>query len=313
MPFSFLKKLKPTESIGLDWGIRDCKWIQIKEVAPNRYRLLHLHTLSLPEDPRERTQRVKEYVMQAKWNGFPTAISLPNLWVQMRRMDLPKMPTEDLKEAIRWQMRDIAEGSIDDYTIQYTLVGEETKGDVSRLTVIGFALSTKKMEEEIRGFEQCGLKPFFMEPAAVSLAATISRLYPNWEREWIGCVDFQPDQTTFLMLGEKKLQFVRPLAGLMATGSGNVDPEFAAKCAMEIQRGMDAFAIGHPLDKIDLLFLAGEGANYPELTTSLKQNLGIQTEVLNPFSGIEQVEAFPLAKEKPHLFGAATGLGWLKP
>jgi len=77
------------------------------------------------------------------------------------------------------------------------------------------------------------------------------------------------------------------------------------KLGLEIQHAIDAFSISHQIEKIEKLFLTGGGAASENLSATLSKNLGIVTELFNPFQGIEQTNEFALATEKPYLLAVS--------
>lgn len=305
---------KPKEIIGLDWGAKELKWAKVSaQTATGRTRLLILESLSVPEDEKELPAVLKKFVGAKKWWGLPAAVGLKDESLHIRRLELPRMPEEDLKEAVRWQMRDVAEGSMDDYMIQYSIMKEDAQAEVTRLTLLGYAVKKSVLANRSLLLKQAGLKPFFMEPAPVALAATLERVYPPTEREWVGCVDIGWQQATFLVIQNGRLHFVQAMGGVALSQTPTDDPQYPPKLAMEIQRAIDSFSIAHKNEKIDRIFLSGSGAGIPQLTDSLSTNLGINTVVMNPLQGLEGLGEFPEAAAKPYLYSIAVAMALVKP
>lgn len=309
---SFLKKLRRHDAIGLDWGAGGIKWLKLQTPGPGRHRITHLDYLPLPAEEEAVLNALKEYVLKKGLAGTPAAIAFQDETLTIRRLELPRMPPDDLQEAVRWQLRDIAEGSMDDYLVRTSLLEEIAAPDVVRLSLLGYAAKKSAIQAKTLLLQKAGLKPFFMEPAPVSLAHAVEKVYPSAEREWIGCVDIGFQKACFLAIGNGKLHFVRPLSGISLEQTAASQENYAAKVAVEIQHAIDAFSIAHQLEKIKRIFLAGGGAGAEELPGSLSKNLGVQTEVLNPLIGLEGLKNFPIGMEKPHLFGPALSLGLLQ-
>lgn len=304
---------KHKEVIGLDWGAKELKWAKVSvQPATGRIRLLILESLAVPEDEKEFLPLLKKFVAEKKWTGLPAAVGMKDESLHIRRLELPRMPEEDMKEAVRWQMRDVAEGTMDDYMIQYSVMKEDVQAEVTRLTLLGYAVKKNILANRTVLLKQAGLKPFFMEPLPVALAAALERVYPPMETEWVGCVDIGWQQATLLVIQNGHLHFVQALAGVALSQTASDDPQYPPKLAMDIQRAIDSFSIAHKNEKIDRLFLAGGGAGIPELPNSLTTNLGIPTEVLNPLQGLEGLDEFPEAAAKPFLYGIAVAMALVK-
>lgn len=297
------------ENIALDWGSETLKWAKIEKIPPNRLRLAYLDAVSIPS-VEELANTLKEYVLQKGLKGMGVAMSFYDESCTIRRMELPEMPEEDLKEGVRWQMRDIAEGSIDDYITSYSVLNKRSDVQSVQLTLLGYAIKRGIVEEYQSLLESAGLKPYFMEPSPVGLAAVVDRIYPTQQEGWIGGIDLGSSHSTFFVIGNRKLHYVQPMTRTKAD-EAELPPEAITALTLEIQQAMDTFTVSYRVDKLDCLILSGGGANHQALTHSLSKNLGIPTEILNPFHNIEQASAFELANEKPQLFGGAVGLALL--
>ena len=285
----------------------------MQTVSPGHTRLIYLDMMELTAEPEETASILKDYVAAHNLAGTPAAVAFQDESLHIRRMDLPKMPEEDLKEAVRWQLRDVAEGSMDDYVIQYSILEEVPSVDMVKLNMLGFAIKKNLIHSQVQILEKAGMKPFFMQPTPVSLATMVEKTYPSMDKEWVACIDIGFKRSNFLALEGRKLHFVRPLAGVSLAQAVELKTEYPTKLALEIQHAIDAFSITYHVEKVEKIFLAGGGAGIENLSVYLSQNLGIVTEILNPFLGLEQVSQFPLAAQKPYLFGPAIGLAYLRP
>lgn len=310
-PFPLLKNLRRKDPMGLDWGAATLKWAKIDTIHPGRYHLTFLDRIALPESETERLLVLKEYVIKRGLQGNPVALSFQDDTFHVRRLDLPRMPPQDLMEAIRWHLRDIAEESIDDYVVRYSLLEEKIHPEMVQLSLLAYAIKRSTIQQQMALLQKVSLKPFFIEPTPVSVAATVSRVFPTEGEEWIGCADIGFKKSYFLVMGHGKLYFFRPLPGISANDLSK--PDYATRLSIELQNSLDAFFITYHTEKISRLFLMGGGAKENSLPQLLSKNLGIPTEILNPFYGIEGLNPFPLAKEEPYLFSGALGAAFLKP
>lgn len=313
MKIPFLKNLGPRDCIGFDMGKGEWKWAKISRPTPERYKLSFLDSTPAPKDPDQFLGALREYVTKKNLGGTPTAVSFHDESLHMKKLELPRMPPEDLKEAVRWQMRDIVEGSTDDYTVHYAPLKETTSGDVTRLALLGYAAKKTVLKNLEMLLTRASLKPFFIEPTPVSLAYTVERLFPTIENEWVGTVDIGLKWAYFMAIGQGKLQYVKTMQQVSLEEAETLSDNYPARLAVEIQHAIDAFSIAYQVEKVEKLFLTGGGATLPNLSERLSQNIGILTQVLNPFQGIEQANNFPLAGQKPFLFGPALGLAFLQP
>lgn len=296
---------KKAPTVGLDWGFKSWKWIRLQKTGDDRQTVDFLEHLSLPEEEEARLPLLRKYVAEQKLEGAPTAVAFHDERLHTRRLELPRMPTEDLAEAIRWQMRDVAEESLENYCVRHSLIGEKSLTDIVRLTLLGFAIHSEAIQKKRLFLEQIGLRPFFMEPAPVAMAAAVEMILPSQESGWIGCADLGLRHPYFLVLGGGRLHFVRPLSGLAGLPAGH--PEYSSKLSVELQHALDAFFIIYQNEKIEKILLAGGGAEIPNLPNLISQNIAIPSEILNLLQKLDQ------QTQKPFLFGPALACAQLTP
>jgi len=277
--------------LGVEWGPRSCRMVCLQNNEEQIPVVQGAVALALPESEEESIRMVRQCLETRGWTGLRAALSLEDPHLHLRRLELPKMPEEDLREAIRWQMRDIAEGSIEDYVIQRSIL-EEVASELPRLIVLGFA-----MKRDSRAVE-AGLDPVFMEPLPVAFASAIERLYRTDNGEWRAGLWVGETSSTLIVVGRGKLHFVKTLPAFEEGSLG--------KAAVEVQNALDAFFILYKADKVERIFLAQGPKPMAGLAEYLTKNVGIPTESFNPLSGIQvSPEAKKIMEAVPSAFTIA--------
>lgn len=309
----FWEKIVRHGCLGVDWGGETIKWIRLVPAGPRQYALAFAEVLPQPKNEPDLAATLKDFIKDHGLGGMPVAVSFQDESLHVRRMEFPRMPDDDLKEAIRWELRDIAEGSMELYDVRYSVLEEIQKPESVRWVLLAYAVKQAALERQTQLLLKAGLKPFFLEPTPVSLAYAVERTYHVADQEWVGCVDIGQKESFFITLMGGKLYFVRPLSGISQEEAAGLKAGFPTKLALELERALDAFSLAHHVEKIEKIVLAGGGAHDNDLPASLSKNLGVPTEILNPFRGIQEVHSFPSAVQTPYLFGPALGMAFLKP
>lgn len=283
----------------------------------------------------------REFLVERKLSGASVACNIEDDSMKIRRLDLPKMPEFDLKEAIRWQMRDVVEGPVDDYVVRHSTLEEFSRGETTRLSLVVYAIKKAAVYRMLRLLRQLSLRPVAIEPTVVSLLAAFDQLHGWRKEEFYGLVDLGYTKAHFIAIGGGKLYFSRPLTGVSGEAwkgalekelnlsprdsedlhryllrGGLSETRFAeiekqaealfpgihTQVALEIQRSINAFSLMFHKDKIHRLFLCGGCSLLPGLKDSLSKTLAIPTQMLDPAA------KFQMSSSDAHLYGVALGL-----
>ena len=280
--FSFLKKNKPL--LGIDLGHKAIKAVRLNRLPSGESLDFCASAESSEGSPP--FDSLRQFVHQHHLQGSEAAVCLDDPSLKIRRVELPKMPDADMKEAVRWKLRDVVEGSVDDYIVRYSMMNEISSPTEKKLVVIGYAVKKSAVDSVLQDFSRAGIRAQFMEPQAVSLASACHRATPT-SREWMGGIDIGATKTIMVILGDGKVPYSRPLPGIdLALASS--DPENLKKrAAAEIQNTIDSFIVMYHVDAVKKLFLTGGGSLLGDLAPYLAKNLGVSASLLQPFEGIE--------------------------
>lgn len=261
--------------------------------------------------------------------------------LKIRRVDLPKMPDADLREAIRWQLRDVVEGNVADHVVRYSVMEEYLVGETKKLALLVYAIRKEVIQKRVGFLRRVGLVPAAIEPTSVSLLAAFDSVQ-GWESgEYYGMIDFGESKSVFTAMGDGKLFFSRPLTGVsgrevsallsreLALSAEETDQlkrhllsgtpldeknkalgeraegllgSFFTQICLETQRSLDAFFLMFRKEKIQHLVVCGGCATIPGLLTAMGRNLALPTSLLDPS------RKFKFTTAAPHLFDAALGL-----
>lgn len=273
--------LKKNATLGLDIGSQTIKAVQLKHQEGGQSSLQFCGKFSF-ENQEEKIHSIKKFIESNKLSGANVACCLDDESMRIRKVELPQMPEADFKEAVKWKMRDIVEGAIDQYVIRYSQLKNVDKPDSKTKTVVSYAVKKQVITQTMQILNKCGLKVSAIEPEAVSLAYATDLNYSSAER-WMAAVDIGTTHTLMTIIGYGQFYFSRPLVGINLQGASQNQKEFHQKLAAEIQNTIDTFSVTYKVEKIDSIYLSGGGAYLADLRNYLSKNLGIQAENFNPF------------------------------
>ncbi len=239
---------------------------------------------------------LRDFLKSNSLLGASVACNVDETSLKIRKVEVPRMPEADLKEAVRWLMRDACEGPVADHLIRHSVI--EELGDSKKLSLLVYAIPKGVVKAQTDFLKSLSLNPVLVEPSAVSLVALFDRLKGWKPGEFYGLIDFNGTKAVFLVMSEGKLYFSRALPEI----SGKDSPSFLTQFVVETQRSIDAFSVAFRKEGIGRLFLCGDDAGLTGLTDHLTKNLAVPTSILDPS------EKFQMEAKPPHLYDIALGL-----
>lgn len=284
LPFlAFLGRKR--EVVGIDLGASGAKFVVSRPDGPAAFFFPGV----LLSHPEQEIAAGRDFLKAHGLQGASVACNIDDPSMKIRRIDLPKMPDYDLREAVRWQLRDVAEGSLDTYVVRYSILEEYLAGETKRLSLVAYAIKREAVARRIELLKKLSLNPVLIEPNAVSLLAAFDRVH-GWEAgKAYALIDLGESRSLFTVMGEGKLFFSRPLG--LAMGTAGAEPSaFYSALGVEVQRSLDAYSLMFHREKVDHLYVTGGRAGLPEMTDYLTKNLGVPSGVFDPFTGKEGKE-----------------------
>ncbi len=297
--------------VGLDIGSKATKIVQISFNGTAKPTLDRCDLIPSGTADAEFEGNIKAYLKQNKIGNALVASSIDDNSLKIRKMELPVMPELDLLEAIRWNLRDVVDGNIDDYTVSFSKIIEIEDGDSKKIELTAYAINKNAVLDLQVKIQSLGLQPYFIEPAAVTLATTLERCHgEDAGNAYIAGVHIGNNQSLFYVVGKGVFVFSRPLLGIGLEAQEKDPPGFNQKLAIEIQKSIDTFKVNFKMEEIQSIHLSGGGALVGEVRDYLTTNMGIKTDVLNPMTLFANAESF--SNVSPPLFAQAVALAYVQ-
>jgi Tfp pilus assembly PilM family ATPase len=157
------------------------------------WSVVHAELRELTPEAHEGDQWPSRQAMQAvsecRWaGGEDVAVSLQSRPATVRHLDLPDIPTRELREALQWEAKKATSQAVEDLIVDYVR-GPSVKTDQGRTLPVTMIVADRgAVEEEFRLYRQAGLRVKVMDinPCAFYYAA--HRL--GRDQTGTGCVAF---------------------------------------------------------------------------------------------------------------------------
>lgn len=307
------------EFFGLDIGTKSVKIVQLKGK-----RLLSFGLEELPfPGPAE-----KEIIIKAirkiidenriKTNKVVASVSGPS--INVRYLKMPRMPEEELSEAIKWEAKKYITMDPKEAIIDHLVLRETMEEGVKKAEVVVAAAPRGLVQDRISLIQGAGLVPLAMDVTPFALWRSIQMK----EGETAALIDIGAGITNINIVERRILHFSRDisLAGndLTSAISKEMNLDFhqaermkkeeglsleketpttramrgpLERLVVEFERSFHYFLAQAPGRKIDRVILSGGSARLKGIDKYLNGSLGVPVEFCNPLANIEfDEEAF---------------------
>ncbi|GAB6100356.1 pilus assembly protein PilM [Halanaerocella petrolearia] len=291
--------------IGADIGEELVKLVEVETNLGN----IVLNNLAVLETPKEAVKDGKlkklaalKQVLEIKLseNNFKaknvvTAISGEE--VISRMVEIPKMPQEELTEAIKWEAEEKLPINIQEVVLDYEILTENLEGEYQVLII---AVRHDLIDKYIELFEGLNLNLVAIEIEPIAIARTINQLYNN---SLLGILDIGMKTTDISIIKEGRLLFTRTidLGGVDITEDIAENKELTFEQAEEykqqtnlfvenntnliirnlttaIYRSLDYFEVKYNNKDLEQIIITGGGAKLAGFTDYLATEFGLKVE-----------------------------------
>lgn len=339
---ALLQRWRPTRTTGCDCGGATFKFVQL-DPAGDGYRLEAQGLLEVDwqGDEEAAIARVREFLRERQLHLGKVNLNLSDPALFIRRMELAKMPERDLQLAIRWNLRDMVEGPLEQLLVAYSEIAKV--GADERRLLLTYGVNDKVVHARKERGSKLGLKVSGIEPNVSALAAAFAYNVECEPGRCYALVDVGYNYGNFLVMIDGKPVYTRHLGDIQLaklavsltstaaqveerwaalhkfdegmTGFGeresNLLREFYSRWVVEVQRSIDSYAADstEPIQEGQWrLYLCGCGSLMPNITEVTAKNIGIETVLFDPFARIVDRSGEPAQVARPGLFAVAVGL-----
>jgi type IV pilus assembly protein PilM len=323
-------------SVGVDLGAAHIKLVCLHKEASS-YRLMAHGVLH-----RNNLAQIREIFSTPAIKSGHVRVNVADSSLKIRRVELPHVPKTELPEIIKWGMKDVVGGEVDNYIFRYQEL-PEVQGKVERPYLI-FAIMRDSLKSKVDFLKQLGVpQPAIVEPNVSALGFAIRHSYGVGAEDSCVVVDMGCTSSLFMVMGSEGLFFSRPLGNISgdsltkqigrAVGVDDVAAEqlklaypdggitedqlpkikkavsnFITSVAVEIQRSIDAYIAQCPGKPVTRIYFTGGGCQVPDFISRISGALNVATEILEPFQKVD-LGRFRLDVLDPHKVYYATACG----
>jgi type IV pilus assembly protein PilM len=218
-----------TALVGLDIGTSGIRAVQLtRHRKTGAAEISRAASVELPRgavhhgsiaDPKAVTKALKELWKRGRFSTRRVAIGLADSGVMTRQIELPWMPPEDFRTALRYQLGDALPVDLSSVELDYHLLAEVERtddhgqpADLNRILVV--AANSDAITTEANVVRKAGLRPVLVDSSAFALirAACQGRLPEGPETHALA--DLGAEQLTVVIHQSGQPRFIRTIANL---------------------------------------------------------------------------------------------------
>ncbi len=242
------------ETIGLDIGSHSIKLVGLKMTLKGPV-ITHAGIKEIPygedrEDLDFISETVKSLYREIGLQPGKVRLTVSGSGVFIRQITIPSMPKAELKEAVRWEIKEYLPFPVESAQIDFFILHEFVEDNVKKLDVIVVACPKNLIDRTLSIAEGAGLKPVHLDicPFAIWNAMLISGQLAK--EEVIALIDLGDEKTVIHLFRNGVLQFAREITpageditrAIMEGIVSDKEPRLIYERAEKIKQEMDIFS-----------------------------------------------------------------------
>lgn len=332
--------------IGLDIGSHTVKIIELAR-EKNRAILLAAGSTPTPAkalsskvaaDSEAVAVAIKQLLKDTGAKSRNVNIALPESQVFTRVIDVPQLSQRELASAIRWEAEQYIPLPLDQVNVDFTVLRDSKETKTNMMEVLLVAAPKILLERYLTILELAELTPVGVETEIIAASRALVRSVSGVKTVMIVSLGAQTTDLAILHAGV--LAFTRSISAggealsrALAQGlefNLSQAEEFkktyglekdklegkivaAAKPIMdtivgEIKRAIAFYQEKYKDERVEPIVLSGGTARLPGMVVYIAENLGIESQLANPWVGIEKDARFAVLDSEGPTFGVAVGL-----
>ena len=205
--------------VGLDIGSHAVKLVAIKAQRGDQpFELTHFGVAELPSEsivegavvrPADVAQVIRDLLSNNKVKTGQVATAVSGHAVIVRRVTMPRMDEEELRESIQWEAEEYIPFDVDDVNLDFAILDEdEAKNEMD---VVLVAAKRDRIEEFMAVIEESGRTPVVVDVDAFALQNAFELNYPERQHEDVALLNLGASVINVAVLEEGRPAFWRDI------------------------------------------------------------------------------------------------------
>jgi type IV pilus assembly protein PilM len=199
--------------IGLDIGSHSIKLVGLRTTSKGAF-LTHLGIKEISpkgnkEDVAYISQILKTLVSEVGLKTKKVNLIVSGSGVNIQRITIPFMPRAELKEAVRWEIKEHLPFPVETAQIDFHILGEIIEENVKKLDLMVVACPNHLIDQTLSIVRGAGLQPIHLDVGPFALWNAFGEWGQTKEAEEVALIDLGADKTGIHFFKGENLQFYR--------------------------------------------------------------------------------------------------------
>jgi type IV pilus assembly protein PilM len=205
--------------IGLDIGSHAVKLVAMKpQRGDHPYQLTHFGVAELPSEsivegavvrPGDVAQVIRDLLNNNKIKGSRIATAVSGHAVIVRRVTMPRMDEDELRDSIVWEAEEYIPFDVDDVNLDFAILDEND--EANEMDVVLVAAKRDRIDEFVAVIEEAGRDPVVVDVDAFALQNAFELSYPERQHEDVALLNMGASVINVAVLEEGRPVFWRDI------------------------------------------------------------------------------------------------------
>ena len=277
----FGAKKRQNEVIGVEFGAEGVAFAHVQRFATQQPRLAHCEFLPSNADD-DQADILKNRLAKLGLSRLPCHLVLPPAEYNLLLGEAPKVPAEELAEALRWRVKDLITFPVAEAIIDAFLLPEDSARGTSRMAYAVVA-QRKNIEALVARARAAQLSLDVIDIAELALR-NLAEACCDTQRG-VALVKLGQGGGSLQILRNGNLYLSRQFS--LAYNAGLLDDLPADALVLELQRSLDYFERQLRQSPPSHVYICGENVTEDKLTADIKNSLPISIRLLSLQEGLQ--------------------------
>jgi type IV pilus assembly protein PilM len=202
-----------TEITGLDIGSHSIKLIGLKMTSKGPF-LTCVGAKKIPpggdkEDVNALSETLRTLLREVGLRTKKVRLTVSGSGVHIKRISIPALPRAELKEAIRWEIKNYLPFPVETAEIDFHILNEYVEDNVKKFDLMTVASPKHLVDRTLSIAQAAGLQPTHLDVAPFALWNALLTWASIRKGETVALIDFGAEKTGIYLLKDRILQFSR--------------------------------------------------------------------------------------------------------